>query len=488
MKLYVWILLWIGFALAADFSQLHHMVAQYQNNPLLQHAQWSLYARYEDNGEVVLDEQSTLGLAPASGLKVFTTVAALDYLGEDYRFQTRLYYDGQVHETDGVLQGDLYIRGGGDPTLGSSTVKGSLTLDSLMMQWSAAIQEAGIQEIKGAVVADANIFSGNSVPDNWMWVDLGNYYGAGVSGLTVHDNLYRLYFHPAAKAGLPAEVLGTIPMVKGLHFSNFMMTGKRGSGDQGYIYCAPGQNQAVLRGTVPAGRDSFFIKGSIPDPPLFLARYLTDWLNSRGIRISGKARVLPERINKEYDPGKRIVTTYSPPLAEIIYMLNKRSINLYAEHLLRTLAVSRGKKGTEPDGIKILLNFLKKEHVPTNGVHLDDGCGLSRTDMITTRSMVDLLSVVRHKSYFRTFFKSLGIAGDATDIGYFADFGRKTEIAKNAHIKSGLIQGVRSHSGYLKDKAGRLIVFSLIANNFTCSYHKIDGIHQNILVELARLK
>jgi len=465
-------------------KKLVKLIEQLQNTPTLKNAHWSIYAEYVDTGKPIISLNSQKSMTPGSGLKVFTTSTALNVLGPDYRYKTKLFYDGTIN-SDSTLHGNLYIVGGGDPTLGSDLVKGSQSLDSLMQSWATAIKIAGINTIDGSVIADNTLFDPQTVPDFWQWMDMGNYYGAGVNALSIHNNMYHLYFKPGKQYGDSAEVLRMKPNIPGLHFINEMKTGFRGSGDQGYIYCAPRQYTALLKGTVPAGVSEFSIKGAIPDPALFAAQYLSSWLNQHKIAVIKRAKLL--KSSKVYDPSNVIVTSYSPPLKDIVYITNKKSDNLYAETLLKTLALRKTVDGSTRMGTRFLKSYLRKHGIPMAGFRIYDGCGLSRTDVITTKAMVKLLEFMTHQPTFSDFYRSLAIVGDKQDIGYFRNFGSHTILADNARIKSGLLTKVRSHSGYLRDRAGRLIAFSMIANNYTGNYHRIDRIHKEIMLRLAEL-
>ncbi len=460
-------------------------INKYKKSKILKHAEWSIYAEFVKSKRVIVSYHSRESLAPASNLKLFTTSTALNILGDNYRFKTRLYYSGNITGS-GVLNGNIYIKGGGDPTLGSSVVAGSLPLDSLMQTWTSAVEKLGIKKINGSIIADATLFDDQRVPDYWIWEDIGNYYGAGSSALTINDNLYYLYFHPSATPGNPAEVISMQPEIPGLKFINHITTGTKGSGDNGYIYSDPNQFTATLRGTVPAGQPEFSIKGSIPDPPLFAAQYFKKYLQNNEIIITGIASVLQKPV--KYDEAKLITATVSPPLKDIVYMTNKKSINLYTEQLLKTIAVKEKGKGSEEAGIEVIKSYLDSVGIPTGGMQIFDGCGLSRTDMITTRMMVKLLIYMTKQKVFDAFYNSLAVAGKADDPGYFSNFGTGTLLENNARIKSGLITGVRSFSGYLKNRRGSLIAYSMIANNFSGTYKQIDEIHKQILLDLARLR
>lgn len=471
-------------AFAQDFSELNKLVEKYQNSKLLKNSLWSLNAKYLESGKEILNKNSNISVAPASNMKLFTSSVALDILGEDFRFVTKLYYDGAI-DSNGNLNGNIYIVGGGDPTLGYNLVKGSLPLDELMLTWVKAINEKGITKINGNIFADALLYEAKPIPDMWNWIDIGNYYGTSSTALTINNNLYFLFFKPSSKVGETAKVLRMKPNIPGLTFTNYMKTGTRGSGDNGYIYCAPFQYNATLRGTIPAGVNEFSIKGAIPDPPLFAAQELKRFLNQNKIAVKGDpAKVLTIR---KYDEEKIITKTISPALKDIVYLVNKRSDNLYTEMLLKAIGLKVNGKGDIESGTDAVGEYLERNGINSDGLIMYDGCGLSRSDAITTKMMVELLEMITKKKYFNAFYNSLAVVGDPTDISSFKTMGRGTEIEKNAHIKSGVISGVRAYSGYLKDRKGRTIIFSLIANNFNGEGSDVSFVHKKIMIELARL-
>ncbi len=465
-------------------QSLGNIIDSTSNLKILKNAQWGIFAKYADTGEIIYAKNENYALAPASGLKVFTSSAALEILGENYTFKTRVYYDGNIIKGS-ILKGNIYIVGGGDPTLGSDLVKGSKNINEVMYSIYKAIEDKGIKQIEGSIIVDESLFEGNSIPDGWTYGDMGNYYGTGCYALTINDNLYKLFFKPGNKPGLDAKVLRTEPEIPNLKFLNYMKTGKEGSGDNGYIYCAPGSYNAILRGTIPAGVNEFFIKGSIPDPPLFAAEYLTNFLTKKGLVIRKKPYKIYE--SKNYDSKKLIIELVSVPLKDIVYIINKRSNNLYTEMLLRQIGILKKGKGSLEAGLEALKDYFTKEGINTEGMQLSDGCGLSRFNCITAKLMVDVLTLATKKQSFNSFYNSLGITGDPNDISYYSKYGEGTELAYNGRIKSGLIENVRSHSGYIKTKSGRTIIFSLIVNNYNGTVKEIDKIHIDIMTALARL-
>lgn len=468
-----------------DYRQIKNLVDSLAQSELFANSSWSLSAEDIDTKKTIIDHESNKALAPASCQKLLTTSAAFNLLGKNFQYETKIFYTGEI-DKDGKLNCDIHIVGGGDPTLGSGLKKEWIGLDSLMKIWVVALKQKGIKQIDGSVIANDLYFDDKTIPDNWFWVDIGNYYGAGTSGLCINNNLYYLYFKPADSVGGRAEVLRTEPEIPGLTFNNLMLTGEKGSGDNGYIYCAPRQFNATLRGTIPAGVNEFSIKGSIPDPALFAAQYFSKELQSNGITISGNPQKLLFPV--DYDSQKEILSIKSPELKDIIFVINKRSNNLFTEQVLKTIAKVQTGIGSFEKGTETVIKFLKKNNLPTDGINLSDGCGLSRANTVTAKMLVKLLDFNYRQEYFPEFYNSLGIAGDKNDFSYFGNFGEDTNVAYNARIKDGLIQNVRSHTGYIKTKSGKMIAFSFIANNYNGSSRDVEKAHLKILIELANLE
>lgn len=464
------------------------LVEQLATTPELRHAQWSVYARYVDpeNGEApIIDHQSDMSLACASSLKVLTLGLALDKLGGDYVFKTRLYYTGTV-TADGVLNGNIHIVGAGDPTLGGDQVGGAYRYDKLMTEWVKAVKRKGIKYINGAVVADESLYPPYHVPGTWTWEDLGNYYGAGLTALCFSDNKYYLDFKPGESVGDPAEVLAVRPEIPGFSYTNLMKTGPVNSGDNGYILAAPNCYHALFHGTIPAGKDKFSIKGAIPNPALLAAQMLDRSLKSAKIPVTMEPYVQNQPL--EYRPDALLKTIISPPLRRIAEITNKLSNNTYTEMLLLKVAHESVGTGETKVGIKVLEDFMDKLQVDRSGMRLVDASGLSHENMITTRVFCDFLSAMSKRTSFPDFYQGFAKAGDSNDYGHVIYFARNTDAANNARVKTGYIGGVRSHTGYVSSKSGRLIAFSCIANNYHCKTKEITDLHEKIVAALASLE
>jgi len=200
----------------ATLDELHR-------SPLLRHGTLAFSLRRAADGLPLLDLNAQQSLPPASTLKLVTTATALAVLGGDFTFQTTLEHDGTLR--DSVLMGNLFIRGTGDPSLGSSRFPDQADAPTVLRAWLDALRRAGIRRIDGQLVGDATALAALPVPGTWAWDDLGNYYGAGVFGLNFQENFYRVVFQPARTVGQPARVLRTEPAAPYLQFRNRVRTG-----------------------------------------------------------------------------------------------------------------------------------------------------------------------------------------------------------------------------------------------------------------------
>lgn len=399
-----------------------------------------------------------LGLIPASTLKAVTTATALEVLGPDFTFTTRLELAGSLGD-DGVLSGDLVIRGGGDPTLGRSNIS------STFSRWQSALRKAGVRSIEGSIVGDATLFGTQMVPDTWQWNDMGNYYAAGACGLTFHQNLFYCRFRTPSVGG-PAPFTGTDPRLPEIRFINEMRVGSSGSGDRGFVYGAPYGTVYHLRGTVPAGTGSFTIKGALPDPAFFCARAFTQHLNENGIEIAGVPTTIRRlRIeDRTVATRKEIHAEESEPLRSIAFETNMKSNNLQAESVHRMIGVTLADEGTTKASSDAVKEFWSEKGVDMRGFHMGDGCGLARANTITPRQMAMILYYAAKGEHFDSFYDSLPVAGRS---GTLRSIGGGSAAEGRIVAKSGTIDRVRNYSGYVNARSGKRYAFALFMNNYS---------------------
>jgi serine-type D-Ala-D-Ala carboxypeptidase/endopeptidase (penicillin-binding protein 4) len=456
-----------------SFSQ-QVQIEKFLSDSSMIHSSASLYIADAETGSMISQYNPQKSLIQASILKLITTVVALEKLGKDYTFKTTIGYTGKIGKSTGTLEGDLVIKGGGDPTLGSENFPEYY--NGFMDKWILDIKSLGIKKITGRIITDDSYYDFQPTPGGWNWEDIGNYYGAGAFGLSVFDNTLQIHFRTAGKGSLPV-ITSIFPKEPGIEYSNFLTTS--GNEDNGYIFSAPYSTWGWMAGTIPENKEDFILKGSIPDPPLFLARTLYKKLAGAGIKIIGKpvtTRIIPE----EKPGGFTVISeTISPPLSAIIKVLNHKSVNLYAEHLIKQLGKVFKNSGTTSAGIEVVKEYLDSVNVKTAGIFIEDGSGLSPRDAISSAEVVKLLLYMRRNGrFFDDFLKSIPEAGrEGTLKNSFKD----TIFESRLWVKSGSMARVRSYAGYFKTISGKEMIFCIIVNNFEGSPGKVlTGIEEII--------
>ncbi len=443
-------------------SSLQAAIDHFVDDPLLVHSSIGIVVLDIQSGKIIAQYDKNRGLMPASILKIVTTSSALGLLGGDYRFKTELNYTGSI-DREGTLNGNLFLTGFGDPSLGSERWEG---LDAVMKEFTGAILKKGIKCIEGSIIGDGSYFDTAAAPEGWQWQDLGNYYGAGVWGLNLNENLYHITFAQSNTMGGKPRITGIRPEISNLSFVNELTSGARGSGDNAYIFGAPYNSTRFIRGTIPRGTGTFSIKGSIPDGPLFAAQTLAAKLDEAG--LTGNKGVFsdltyPGKI-PDHSSRKILYTHHSLPLREIVDITNHKSINLYCEAMLKTIGAKKNKQGNIQKGITQVESYWQERGLSFEGIHLVDGSGLSRTNIVTANFMAQLLRKISlNKSIYKDFYHSLSIAGKT---GYVQSILKNTRAEGNLRAKTGTMESVRSFAGYATMKNGKKVSFCIIVNNF----------------------
>ena len=398
-------------------------------------------------------------LVPASSLKLFTTLSSLVKLGKDYQFQTKVEYDGVVDE-DGTLQGNLFITGGGDPTFGSDKFSNNYSFEALLEGISTKIIEAGITCINGLIVADESIFDSYPVAPSWQWNDLGNYYASGAWGLNVNENLYYIHFDKRNNIGSQPSIYKVYPFVPNLSLSNEIIIDSSHTGDNAYIFGGPYNFYKRIVGTIPKGTGLFTIKGSIPDPPLFLAYHIRNNLDYHNVQSNGSEA----KYKADYHKRTELCSYYSPPLKEIIRLTNVESNNLYAECILKMMGLKFRGQGSGQNGIAVIKSQLRHYNINSEVLIFHDGSGLSARNQITSSSMAYFLSKINSDLELKDILETLPRGGyTGTVRGMF----NNSRARGNVWLKSGSMEGIQSYSGYINSASGKWLSFSIIVNGFS---------------------
>jgi len=472
------------------WAQIPQPIKQLLNEPYMEGALFSFIAREVETGETLYSYDINRGVTPASVLKTVTTAAALELLGEDYRFPTVLEYDGEIKE--GILFGNLYIRGSGDPTLGSShfaTDRNTYThrQNTFIPQWIAAVKAAGIKKITGSVISDESIFDTEGISPKWVWEDLGSYYGAASYGLNVFDNIHQVYLSTGVVGGKPV-IKGGEPEINSVRYHNYLKSAMI-STDSSFVLGAPFSLDRYLYGAVPANRTHYTLRGDIPEPALFLAEYLAKALDNAGITIEKDPSCF--RIASEegiWEPGERhlIITTYSPNLKEIVRIANERSHNLYTDAILKRLGLQYVSGAGEVissfgKGVKVVQEYWKKKGFDISSLCMFDGSGLASADKVSAAFMGEFLIYMMTASpASEAFVSSLPKAGLE---GSVRNFLKGTSLHGKALLKSGGMNRVRCYAGYIT-KDGKQYAVALFANNYSCEGRDIIRALEKLLMHL----
>ena len=429
------------------------------------------------DNRIIFEYNSSHSLVPASILKLITSSAAIELLGPDYSFKTRAGYTGTINKRTGALSGDIIIMGGGDPALGSPYF--SRQYGDVAGEIVSSVINTGIKKVDGRIFADDSRYDYQPVPAGWVWEDLGNYYGAGVYGLSVFDNSYSIHFRTSGEGSIP-EITGIFPLQCRQDLSNMLRAS--GTTDKGYIFSAPYNSYGWMAGTIPTDRQDFVLKASISDPPLLFAKIIDHMLDSAGIDIRNEPSTARTEKSLPENDFNLIFEKNSPYLKEIVKVLNHESVNLYAETLLKELGKVLRNEGSTTSGIDVLYEFLKKAGIDRSGIFIEDGSGLSPGNAITSKGMAELLSYMKGNSRnFNDLFNSLPEAGKAGTLKYYF---KDPVFESNLRAKSGSMTRVRSYAGYFMTAKGDYISFCIIANNFSGSHQRIVNGIEEILKEV----
>jgi D-alanyl-D-alanine carboxypeptidase/D-alanyl-D-alanine-endopeptidase (penicillin-binding protein 4) len=444
---------------AGPLETIQTKIAQYLRRPGVRSAQWGIQILDPAADKVLMEVNPDKTFLPASVLKVVTTSTALEKLGPDFRYRTGVYTDGTV-DSDGTVSQDVILVGRGDPNL--TDPYGELLEKPVFVELSEQLKNAGIKRIKGDIVGDDSYFDLTSYGKGWTAHDLKSVYGAPINALSINNNVLWVIAHPGSKRSKLVSI-ETEPRTSYFHIRNLAVTGGRQSRRTISVRLIPGTKTIVVSGVLPSTQNySHYIL--LEQPAEVAAALLKEELEKQGIAVSGHVSAfhLGDVSKEERSLWKLLVEHQSPPLIRALQIINKRSQNLHAEMLLRTLGAEFKGEGTNEAGLEVVKEFLVETGVDSEKIHLNDGCGLSRENLITPRFQTSLLQFLSTRPYFDLFFNTLSISG--TD-GTLRNRLSANEVRGSIHAKTGTLNGVNTLSGYMTTKSGRNLVFSIFANH-----------------------
>uniref|UniRef100_UPI0032164E05 D-alanyl-D-alanine carboxypeptidase/D-alanyl-D-alanine endopeptidase n=1 Tax=uncultured Draconibacterium sp. TaxID=1573823 RepID=UPI0032164E05 len=436
-------------------SDFNKAVQQLLEKPDYKNASVAMHIVELSSGEELCNINANRVMIPASTMKLITTASAFEILGSDYRFKTKIASRGKLNK-ENELNGDLILVGGADPALGSEYFQ-DYYMDFLK-NWAVKVKDSGIKTIKGDLILDASVYDTEKVPDSWVWGDIGNYYGAGPDAFTVYDNMFRITFSSPKKVGKLTKIIATYPKIEKMAMSNEVLSADDNV-DNAYVFGGPFDKNRIIRGTIPRNRKAFTIKASIPQPEEVLTRDFVDALTKEGVFILGKIKF--ENVDKSN--LKTIFIQESPTLAEIGEVLNHESVNLFAEHFLKQIAVEENGIGNRKEAIDLVKEFWESKGISTEYLFMEDGSGLSHFNAVSPKFFTQLMSfMVNNKAFVNT----LPAAGE----GSLKRFNKTAFPGNTLQAKSGSMTRVCCYAGYLKTDAGKTVVFSFMFNHFSGSH------------------
>ena len=423
-------------ALATDLGSILHASTR--------GGDWGVMVVSVTRGDTLYAEQADLLLKPASTMKLMTTAVALEAFGPDHTFETAVLRDHPV--TGGLLNGNLYLRGGGDPTLSLRFWQGESPMDALARQ----IAGAGIHKVRGDIVADESAFDSQHIPFGWKSSYLMSSYAAPVSALSLNENLVWIVARPEnGKAVVELDPPSTaIPVNSTVHLV---------PGSGGRISAHRAGNGIVVSGSIGSSSAPRRYSIVVEDPSTFAAGGLDASLRKAGVEVDGSVRtgVTPT-------DAASVAEVRSLPLANIVSYMNRESINHFAELLFRDAAHASGKVGSAEAGLENLRDLLAtKAGARREDVRVADGCGLSEADSITARAMVQLLSYAHRAPWGSIFHASMPVAGESELLQRRM---RSTPAQGNLHAKTGTTNTVASLAGYVTALNGEVLAFAFIYN------------------------
>jgi D-alanyl-D-alanine carboxypeptidase/D-alanyl-D-alanine-endopeptidase (penicillin-binding protein 4) len=453
------------------------------SDSLLQNAFIGLDVIDITSGDTIYQLNADRFFTPASNLKLFTSAAALELLGPNFRFKTEFYYDGKI-DKKGRLKGALIIMGGGDPLI-SGRFRSHIT--EILECWADSLKSRGINEIDGGIAIDNSYFEGPELGPGWSWDDLSYWYACPISALSFNDNCINLKFLPGKKAGDPA-IINIDPITDYITVQNNAVTLPPDSSFTLDYYRIPHTNNITFFGGIAANDTSGRIDYvSVDKPEVYCATVFCDVLHFKGIKVKKDIRLLSDKgskpiLNNVYENATPLFNWQSDSLGEVIKVINTNSQNFFAEQTLRTVGAEKDKEGSFATGIKATGQFFESIGIDRSDLVMHDGSGLSYMNMVKPQAIMKLLKYMAKSPDFGVFYESLACPGK--------DKSLKNRLKDNPYrervrAKTGYIANTSTFSGYLRGpKSDHLLAFSIMVNHYDCPESSVEAWQDSIVATM----
>jgi D-alanyl-D-alanine carboxypeptidase/D-alanyl-D-alanine-endopeptidase (penicillin-binding protein 4) len=423
-----------------------------------------------ESGQVVAQRNPHVPLAPASNMKLFTTAAAIDLLKPGFEVTTAVYARGNV-DSSGTLNGDLKVVGRGDPTIGGRFHDGAAT--EVLQQWAADLKRAGIKTVTGDLIFEFGYFDTDYIHPTWPRDQLVAWYEAPVSAFSMQEGCVEVRVLPSSP-GKPC-VVQLEPPTSFVQIENSCRTG----GGLPYITRKLGTNTVIVRGGVPARSGATEVFITIENPVHYFAQVTNETFQRQGIRVQGKISL----VARDARPDWRMVTKHTTPLNILIYVVNKKSQNHYAEQVLKMIGAETRHEGSWEAGSAEVKEWMTtKIGVPANEFYPVDGSGMSRNNRASANAFISLLRYMWKSPWREEFVSSLPYTGDPDS--KFGNRLKRPPYARQVYAKTGYISGVIGLSGYVHAQSGKVYAFSFLFNRYRVGVFAVYNLQDAMLKEI----
>jgi D-alanyl-D-alanine carboxypeptidase/D-alanyl-D-alanine-endopeptidase (penicillin-binding protein 4) len=459
------------------YDEINELIEERFDDSLFAHAHWGVLIESLESGEIWYKRNADRMFMPASNEKIPTTASALLTLGPEYQYETKLYYSGVI--IDSVLKGDLIVVGNGDPTFYTKFYDDPR---DPFFHWADTLNKLGIKEIEGNIIGDDNAFDDNGYGMGWAFDGLDVWYSAESGALQFNENYIDLKIIPPLTVADSVEIIPNIPSryFEIINNTNVVDTGRNSIRVDRQF----NSNKILISGNIVIGSDTLERSPSISNPTQFYVTVLKETLVDKGIKVQGEAIDCDDLLEWSFnaDSLTNLLVHPSPPLKEILKGLMKRSQNMYAETMVKTMGLHEKGIGSFREGKKVVEEVLSSFGIEPDSYAYMDGSGLSRYNFISPSQIVKILKGMRKSENWDTWKELLPIAGVDGTLKYRM---RGTKAEGNVRAKTGTISNVRGLSGYVTTAAGEEIVFSFLINGHLRSSRDTELITDAVLSLIA---